>query len=69
MSVRQYSLRNPVAWTNGQTGGGGPIAVAGFCATENKSIASGILATIQSRFSLGLRGASCWEGPIAFGTF
>ena len=31
MSSRQYSLYNPVPWTNG----GGPIAFAGFGAAEN----------------------------------
>ena len=37
MSVRQYSLYNPVPWTNG----GGPIAFAGVGAAENKGIAFG----------------------------
>ena len=48
MSVRQYSLYNPVPWTNG----GGPIAFAGFGAAENKGISFGgfclNIVTIQS---------------------
>ena len=37
MSVRQYSLYNPVPWTNG----GGPVALAAFGAAENQGIAFG----------------------------
>ena len=42
MSVRQYSLYNPVPWMNG----GGPIAFAGFSAAEMKVSLWRVLATI-----------------------
>ena len=52
MSVRQYSSYNPVPRINW---GGVSWLLRVFCAAENKGIACGDSATIQSRFSLGLR--------------
>ena len=69
ISVRQYSLCNPVPWIHG----GGVLSLLRVLAQLKTQVSLlGVSATIESRFGLGLRGhrfGGGGGGHIAFGTF